>query len=474
MERAMIGSWRVSALSLAAALTLALPANAAGPMPPPAYQAMARDTLKELVEINSVHANGSTGAAEAVARRALAAGFAPADVHVVAPADHPTKGNVVIRLHGKGLGKPLLLIGHLDVVEANPRDWPTDPFKLVEKDGYYYGRGTEDMKGDDALVLTALIRMKKEGFVPDRDIIAAFTADEEGGGDADGVQWLFAAHRDLVDAGLALNTDGDGPVWKNAVPYYVGVETSEKVYATYELEVTNRGGHSSLPRADNAIYQLTTGLQKLAAYRFPMHLTDTTRSYFRELGGLQKGPLGADMQALAGASPEGSAEKLGGDPVINALLRTTCVTTMLRAGEGESALPSRAHATVQCRLIPGETTGQTKAALEAVIGDPAIKVSLDEPVDQAPETLLTPDVLARYHRLVDQFWPHLPVIPDMTPGASDSVYARLAGVPSYVSGAILFDIDDSRAHGRDERVNIAAFDQGGEYAYRMIKVFSAR
>ena len=461
-------------LSAAFALGMATQTQAAGLMPPPAYQSMARDILKELIEINSVHANGSLVAARAVAKRALAAGFAPVDVHVLAPADHPTKGNVVIRLHGKGLGKPLLLIGHLDVVEANPRDWPTDPFKLVEKDGYYYGRGTEDMKGDDALVLTAMIRMKQEGFVPDRDIIAAFTADEEGGADANGVQWLFAAHRDLVDAGLALNTDGDGPVWKNGVPYYVGVETSEKIYATYELEVTNRGGHSSLPRADNAIYQLTAGIQKLAAYRFPLHLTETTRSYFRELGKLQEGPTGADMQALGGPSPQAAAERFSGDPVMNALLRTTCVTTMLRAGEGESALPSRAHATVQCRLIPGETPAQTKATLEAVLGDPAIKVSLDEPVDSASETPLTKDVLARFRRLVDQFYPHLPVIPDMTPGASDSVYARLAGVPSYVSGAIIFDIDDSRAHGRDERVNIAAFDQGGEYAYRMIKVFSAR
>ena len=469
-----INRWTLAAVGSVLCLAVSDQAQAAGPMPPPAYQAMARDILKELIEINSVHANGSAVAAQALAKRALDAGFAPADVHVLAPAAHPTKGNVVIRLHGKGLGKPLLLMGHLDVVEANPRDWPTDPFKLVEKDGYYYGRGTEDMKGDDAVVLTALIRMKQEGFVPDRDIIAAFTADEEGGGDADGVQWLFAAHRDLVDAGLALNTDGDGPVWKNGVPYYVGVETSEKIYATFELEVTNRGGHSSLPRADNAIYQLTSGLQKLAAYRFPLHLTDTTRGYFRELGQLRKGADGDEMLALAGPSPRAAADRFSSDPVINALLRTTCVTTMLRAGEGESALPSRAHATVQCRLIPGETTTQTKAVLEAVLGDPAIKVTLDEPVDSAPETPLTKDVLARYRRLVDQFWPHLPVIPDMTPGASDSIYARVAGVPSYVSGAILFDIDDSRAHGRDERVQIAAFDQGGEYAYRMIKIFAAR
>jgi hypothetical protein len=304
--------WNAGLLCAALGLTLAPAAQAAGPMPPPAYQAMARDILKELIETNSIHANGSTVAAQRVAKLALVAGFAPGDVTVLAPPERPTKGNVVIRLHGKGLGKPLLIIGHLDVVEANPRDWTTDPFKLIEKDGYYYGRGTEDMKGDDALILTALIRMKKEGFVPDRDIIAAFTADEEGGGEEPGVQWLFDKHRDLVESGLALNVDGDGAVWKNGVPYYVGVETSEKLYATYELETTNKGGHSSLPRADNAIYQLTTGLQKLAAYRFPLRLTDTTRSYFRELGRLQKGETGADMLALAGPAPEAAAGRLSG------------------------------------------------------------------------------------------------------------------------------------------------------------------
>ena len=334
---------------------------------------MSHDILKQLVEIDSTHAHGSLVAAQAVARRALDAGYAAADVTVLAPANHPTKGNTVIRLRGKGRGKPLLIIGHLDVVEANPRDWTTDPFKLVEKDGYFYGRGTQDMKGDDALLLTTMIRLKQEGYVPDRDIIAAFTADEEGGADANGVQWLFAAHRDLVDAGLALNTDGDGPVTKAGQPYYIGVETSEKLYATYELETTNKGGHSSLPRKDNAIYQLTAGLQRLAAFSFPLHLTDTT--------------------------------KLSQDPVLNAQLRTTCVATMLRAGEGESALPSRAHATVQCRLIPGETPGQTKAVLEQVVADPAFTVTIDEPIDPSPETPLTAEVQARYQRAADSLWP---------------------------------------------------------------------
>jgi acetylornithine deacetylase/succinyl-diaminopimelate desuccinylase-like protein len=330
------------------------------------------------------------------------------------------------------------------------------------------------MKGDDALLLTVMIRLKQEGYVPDRDIIAAFTADEEAGGDANGVQWLFAAHRDLVDSDLALNLDGDGGALKNGKPYFFGVETSEKLYATYELETTNRGGHSSLPRKDNAIYQLTAGLQHLAAFSFPLHLTDTTRQYFTEVAKLRGGSEGADMLALTGPDPEAAAARLSQDPVLNALLRTTCVTTMLRAGEGESALPSRAHATVQCRLIPGETPEQTKAVLEQVLADPAIKVTIDEPIDPSPETPLTPEVRARYQHAADSLWPGSRIIPDMTPGASDSVYARLAGVPSYVSGAIFFDIDDSRAHGRDERVGIHDYYQGGEYLYRMVKIMAAK
>jgi len=470
----MVQAWRASALAAAMALAAGAATHAADNMPPAQYQVLSHDILKQLVEIDSTHAHGSLVAAQAVARRALDAGFAPGDVSVLAPADHPTKGNVVIRLHGKGKGKPLLIIGHLDVVEANPRDWTTDPFKLVEKDGFFYGRGTEDMKGDDALTLTALIRMKQEGYVPDRDIIAAFTADEEGGGDANGVQWLFAAHRDLVDSDLALNVDGDGGATKNGKHYYIGVETSEKLYATYELETTNKGGHSSLPRADNAIYQLTAGLQKLAAYRFPLHLTDTTRRYFGQIAQLHEGDQRADMLAVAGPTPEAAAARLSQDPVENALLRTTCVATMLRAGEGESALPSRARATVQCRLIPGETPEQTKAVLEQVVGDPGIHVTIDEPIDPSPETALTADVLARYQRAADSMWPNSLIIPDMSPGASDSVYARSAGVPSYCSGAIFFDIDDSRAHGRDERVGMHEFYEGGEYVYRLLKVMAER
>jgi acetylornithine deacetylase/succinyl-diaminopimelate desuccinylase-like protein len=463
-------------LLLATALTFATAHGFAlepGKLPPPAYQKMARAVLEQLVDIDSTHAQGSTGAARAIAARARAAGFPAADITVVAPAGHPTKGNVVIRLHGSGLGKPILFIGHLDVVEVDRKAWSTDPFKLTEKDGYFYGRGTEDMKGEDAILLTALIRLKQEGYVPDRDIIVAFTADEEAGGDQDGVKFLFSDHRPLVESGLVLNVDDTGPVLRGGHRAFIGVETSEKLYATYELSTANLGGHSSLPRSDNAIYELTSALQKLAAFSFPVHTTATTRAFFPAVGKLVGGQEGAALAAMGTEHPDPAiAAQLSRDPVWNATLHTTCVATMIDGGQGESALPNRAHATVQCRLMPGETPEQTLATLNTLFADPGVKVVTDGPIDPSPETQATPGLLARYKVAADRVWPNNIIIPEMSPGASDSVYARLAGLPSYVSSTIF--IEDSRAHSRDERVLVQAFDEAGEYGYRMLKVMSAK
>ena len=464
-------------LKLAAALFTALTTQAGamepGAQPPAPYKAMARDILTELVGIDSTHSQGSMGVAQAIAARARTAGFAAADVTVLAPAEHPTKGNVVIRLHGKGPGKPLLFIGHIDVVEVDRKAWSTDPFKLTEKDGYFYGRGTEDMKGEVAVLLTALIRAKQEGFVPDRDIIVAFTADEEAGGDANGVQWLFAQHRDLVDADLVLNVDDTGPVLRDGHRAFIGVQTSEKLYATYEFSTENMGGHSSLPRADNAIYQLTGALQKLSAFSFPVHTTATTRAFFPAVGKLLGGPTGSAVAAMGTEHPYPAiAAQLSRDPVWNALLHTTCVATRIDGGQGESALPNRAHATVQCRLMPGETPEGTLATLRGVVADPGVKIVVDRPIDPSPETPATPALLARYKLAADRVWPGLTIIPELSPGASDCVYARLAGLPCYVSSTIF--IQDSRAHSRDERVLVQAFDEAGQYGYSMLQVMSAR
>jgi acetylornithine deacetylase/succinyl-diaminopimelate desuccinylase-like protein len=448
---------------------------AATPMPPAADQALAHDLLKELIEINSTHAHGSTGVAQAIAKRLLDAGFPSADVQVLAPADHPIKGNTVVRLRGKGLGKPILFILHLDVVEAKPEDWTVDPFKLVEKDGFFYGRGTSDMKGDDAAVLESLIRMKREGFVPDRDIIVAFTADEEAEGDANGVDWLLTAHRDLVDASVVFNPDAGGGGLLHGKRVSYGIQTSEKLYATYALETENRGGHSSVPRPDNAIYQLTHALNRVEAYRFPLRLTATIRGYLKGTADQETGQTRADMLAVTADTPDtAAADRLSERPEFNALLRTTCVTTQMSAGHAENALPAHAKAIVQCRLIPGDTVEETQARLVAAVADPGVKVSLTAPVKPSGETVPDPKIMARFEHVIHGMWPGVPITPSMDAGASDSVHTRALGLPSYGSSAIFGDIDDVRAHGRDERVRQVNFYEGVEFTYRLMKAMSGR
>jgi len=439
------------------------------------YRPLAREILAQMVTTDTTHAHGSTELAKAIAARALAAGYAPADVQVLAPADHPTKGNVVIRLRGKGLSKPLLVIGHLDVVEADPRNWSVAPFKLTEKDGYLYGRGTQDMKGDDALLLTEAIRLKREGYRPDRDIIFAFTADEEAGGDANGMQWLLAHHRDLVDAGFSINQDGQGGQMRDGKLLFLGVETSEKLYVTFELETTDRGGHSSVPRPDNAIYQLVDGLKRIQGFTFPARTTATTRAFFKAYATTQAGQVRADMLHVAGGDLDaGTVKRLSADPELNATLRTTCVATVVHGGEGESALPQRARATIQCRLLPGETPQDVRATLAKVLDDPGIRMSMDGPIDPSPETRPSPAVLARYRAAAAGLYPDPLVIPDLEVGASDSVYTREAGLPSYVASTVFIDQDDHREHGRDERIRASAFNTGVTYVDRLVRAMSAK
>jgi acetylornithine deacetylase/succinyl-diaminopimelate desuccinylase-like protein len=449
----------------------------AGPPPtlPPEYRVLSRDVLKELIEINSVHKYGSTGVAHAIEKRLLEAGYPAADVQFFAPPDHPIKGNLVVRVHGKGLGKPILFNLHLDVVEALPQDWTVDPFKLTEKDGFFYGRGTSDMKGDDAAAVTSLIRMRKEGFVPDRDIIVIFTADEEAEGDANGVDFLLKTHPELVNASVAFNPDSGGGGLKNGKPIYYGVQTSEKLYVTFTWETENKGGHSSEPRPDNAIYELSHALERLEGYKFPVHLTDTTRGFFAQMATLETGQTKADMLAVAQPTPDlAAAERLSRNVGNNALLRTTCVATLLSGGDAENALPQRARATVQCRLIPGETPEEVQAQLVKVADDPGVKVSLAAPIKPSGESKLTPQITGRFETVVHTLYPGLPVVPWMDAGASDSVYTRAAGIPSYGSSSIFGDVDDVRAHGRDERVGVEDYYRGVEFTYLLMKQMSAK
>ncbi len=433
----------------------------------------ARDLLRELVEINTTHAHGSSEAAKALAAHFLAAGFAPQDVIFLAPADHPSKGNLVVRLHGRGQGRPILYIGHLDVVEAKREDWNYDPFKLTESDGWLYGRGVIDMKGQDVAMALALMRLKQEGFKPARDLIVAFTADEEAGGDANGVGWLLATHHDLVDAQLVINPDGGEAGMKQGRKLYVAVQTSEKSFLTFGIEARDKGGHSSRPTSDNPIYRLAGALTRLSQYRFPVHLTETTKQYFARRAELETGQTQADMRAVGtGSADQAAIERLSAVVETNIMLRTTCTATQIEGGHAENALPQRAHATLQCRVIPGESPDSIQAALQTVVADPLITFSTITPATPSPESPLTPSLMREVENVVHGLWPQVIVLPEMSPGASDSRYTRELGMPSYGIDAMFDDLDDARAHGRDERIGVQAFDQDVDFTYRLMKALA--
>jgi acetylornithine deacetylase/succinyl-diaminopimelate desuccinylase-like protein len=444
------------------------------PQPPAAVKTLAHEVLQQAIETNSTHAFGSTALAEILAARFHAAGFSPDDLTLLAPPEHPNKGNLVLRYKGQGKGKPILLILHLDVVEAKPEDWSVDPFKLVEKDGYYYGRGTQDMKSDVAAITTDLIRLKGEGFVPERDIIVAFTADEEAEGDANGVDWLLKNHRDLIDAEFSINPDAGGGVSTGDRRLYIGLETSEKVFLTFWLEVTNKGGHSSLPEADNAIYRLSSALGRIDKYGFPVKLNPTTKAWFAAMAKLEKGQLQQDMLAMAKPTLDAAAVKrLEKQPLYNAMLHTTCVATMIEGGHAENALPQRARAMIQCRTLPADDQATVQGLLAKAVNDPEVKISVFTPWAPGPESVASPKFLAKMQSVVDQSWPHVPVVPDMDAGASDSKFTRGAGIPSFGITGLFIDMDDVRAHGRDERIGVDSFYQNVEFDYHLLKAFSS-
>jgi acetylornithine deacetylase/succinyl-diaminopimelate desuccinylase-like protein len=444
-----------------------------GPVPPLANRQLAHDLLKEMVAVRSVHDVGTRAVADILVHYLRAGGFSDADLQVLPEEAYPAQVNVVVRLRGKGKARPILWHGHLDVVAADPKDWSLPPFQLTEKDGYFYGRGTTDMKDQDAAMAASLIRLKGEGFVPDRDIIVAFTADEEVGNEQDGMWYLLREHRALVDAQIAINPDDASGEIDNGRRLDFKVETAEKTYATFTLATINRGGHSSEPRADNAIYQLANGLVRLSHYEFPFKITPTMRSYFAKAALVQTGQMRADMQALA--APEfdrAAARRVAVEPTLNALIHSTCVATMLAAGQQENALAQSATATVQCRIMPDETMAGTKAAIEAAVADPAITVTPLGTVTGAGESPPTPSLMAAVQRVVHSMWPGVLVLPYMSDGSSDSLFTRQAGIPSYVIGGGWSDIHDNRMHGRDERDEIGNFYSSVEFTYRLMKELS--
>jgi acetylornithine deacetylase/succinyl-diaminopimelate desuccinylase-like protein len=459
-------------IGLAVAATVG--ASPASNVPPAADQELARDMLKTLVEINTTHEHGSTAAATAIQGWLSSAGFAAGDVVFVAPPDHPTKGNIVVRYRGKHPGDAVLFLGHLDVVEAKPEDWSVDPFKLTEQDGWFYGRGTIDMKDGDAALVESLIRLKREKFVPDHDVIVAFTADEEAGGDSNGPAFLLKEHRDLIDAALVVNLDGGGGNTKNGQRLFFEVGTSEKTYVTFTVETTSPGGHGSLPGPDNAIYRLAAGLVRLQAFKFPVTLTATTRASFDKLAALESGSVAADMHAVAQSPPDlEAAERLSQNVRLNAELRTTCVATLISGGHAENALPQRANATIQCRMLPGDSAANVQQLLVGALADPAIHIALDAPPIVSPESPPTAQIMKKATLLAHSMWPDVPVIPTMATGFSDDRQTRGAGMVSYDISGVWADVDENRAHGKDERVGVRAYDESVEFTYRLIKAMSS-
>jgi len=450
-----------------------LSASPIGAQPRAPHQQLARDIHKELVEINTVTATGDTlKAAQAMADRLKAAGFPDADVRVLSPA--PRKGNLVARLRGTGARKPILLLAHLDVVEAKPEDWSVDPFKLIEKDGYLYGRGVLDDKFMAAAFVANLIRYRQEGFKPDRDLIVALETDEEIlDANSMGIQWLLKNHRDLIDAEFALN-EGGGVGLLNGRPVSNSFQTSEKVSFSYRLEVKNPGGHSSLPTKDNAIYRLADGLARLARFDFPFKLNETTRGYFERVASLVDAQVANDMRAIVLPNPDPAAvERLSRTVRYNAIMRTTCVATLLDAGHAVNALPQTARASVNCRILPGESIDEVQKTLTRVLADEQITVTpVGTPVPSPPSPL-NPQILRVVERLTAEFWPGIPVIPTMLAAATDGSYLRNAGIPTYGHSGLATDVVDVRTHGKDERIPVKSFLDGQEYLYRLVKELSS-
>lgn len=458
--------------ALISALVLLMPTVGSSQQPvlTPTLQ-LSRDIFKELIEINTTDTplGNVTTAAEAMARRLRAAGFPAEDVHVLGPV--ATKHNLVARLHGKGPGKPILFLAHLDVVEALAKDWSPnlDPFKFNEIDGYFYGRGTSDIKDGAALLVTTFIRLKREGYIPARDLVLALTADEEGG-DSNGVQWLLKEHRDLIDAEYCVNTDAGDFELQKGKRLLLGMETSEKNYVDFTLEVKSNGGHSSRPVKDNAISHLSEGLARLGGFDFPVALNETTRAFFERTASLQDAQTAADFRAISKTPLDNAAvARLSQNAYFNAMMRTTCVATRLEGGHANNALPQTARANVNCRMLPDDTLQNVKATLQKVLSDSRISIAVVNDSGAAPASPLHPVIMQKLEGLSKLLYGGIPVVPVMDTGASDGKYLRLGGIPTYGVPGVFVDVDDERAHGRDERLGVKDFYDGVEFYYLFVK-----
>ena len=460
--------------ALGAALC-AVPLLAAAQLDPPLHggdtNAELLSIYRSMVETRTVHPDGdNTAVARAAAKRLLDAGYDPKDVEVLEP--KALKGNLLARLRGSGELEPLLLLAHIDVVEAHKEDWSggLDPFKLTERDGYYYGRGAIDDKAMAAIFTETMLRLKREGFAPKRDVILALTADEETGG-SNGVEYLLHNRRAGIDAAFALN-EGGGGTYRHGKPWLQSVQVSEKMYLSFDFDATNSGGHSSVPRRDNAIYDLAAALDRLAGYDFPVRYSPVSRAYFGQLAQVETGAVAAAARAISeGRASDAEIALVSRGPRSNARLRTTCVATRLDGGHADNALPQRAHATVNCRLMPGEAPDFVARELQRVAGDRVTvkargKVRVSEPSDpQAP-------IMETIRRVSQDLWPGVPVVPAMGTGATDGSRLRNAGIPVYGVSGLFVEYGEDRQHGRDERLGVVSLRQGNEFLYRLVRALA--
>ncbi|HUV68648.1 MAG TPA: M20/M25/M40 family metallo-hydrolase [Terracidiphilus sp.] len=480
MKRPSGPAW-LATVAVAACLSLSVFAQESLPAASAADRVLARSILNELIEINTTDTprGNVTTATAAMRNRLLEAGFDAQDVQLLGP--DARKQNLVVRIRAAGTPteKPVLFLCHMDVVEALRSDWTTDPFQLVEKDGYFYGRGTQDMKDGDAALVTTFLRLHREGYKPKRDLILALTADEEGG-KFNGAKWLVENHRDLVEAAFVINPDAGGVELDHGRPVVAAVEATEKIYSDFQVTAVNRGGHSSLPRPDNAIYELTTALNRLAAYTFPFEMNAVTRAYFSKLAGRETGQTRADIQAILATPPNlAAAARLSAEPSFNSNFRTTCVATRLNAGVANNALPQTAQANVNCRIFPGHSPEEIRQELIGIFADEKLTVKYvsDAGVvsDTAPDRkpIVPPAPIAAVFdpltRLTQLIWPGTPVSAVMENGASDSIYLAQAGIPCYGFSAIALERDDDRAHGRDERLPVDSYWKSIDFFYSFAK-----
>jgi acetylornithine deacetylase/succinyl-diaminopimelate desuccinylase-like protein len=444
-------------------------------------EAQFRELYKELVETNTALSSGScTLAAERMAARLKAAGFADGDLHPFAAPDHPKEGGLVVVYPGRDQKlKAILLLAHLDVVEAKREDWVRDPFKLVEENGAFYARGALDDKAEAAIWVDTLMRLRKENYKPRRTLKLALTCGEETSGAFNGAEWLSQNRRDLIDAAFAVNEGADGELDASGHRVALEIQAGEKASQNYRLEVTNPGGHSSRPVKDNAIYRLAGALKHIEAYEFPPQFTDGNRAYFSGMAKIQAARGATEvadaMNALVRNPGDAQAIALvaSRDPSWNATLRTTCVATMLDAGHATNALPQRARANINCRIFPGVTQETVRRQLEALVADPAVKVTaLETRGPSSPPPPLTRAILGPVEKLTAELWPGVPVLPILQPGATDGQFLNAVGIPTYGIEPVFVGPDLGNIHGLNEYVGVKSLLEGREFLYRLVRMYS--